>query len=96
MKKKWKNVEMGNRMSYGYLAPGCRFILKCVPKRLQELCVQMSWPSDVDLQQAVKHCFLIDLELGREFLIIVHLKRQTHLHLCASPTAHTPDRADVF
>lgn len=56
----------------------------------------MSWPIDGDLQQAVKYCFLVDLELGREFLVIIHLKGHTHVRLCACCTAHTPDGGDVL
>lgn len=86
---------MGDRLRQGYLSAGCRFILKRVPQPLQELCIQMSWPIDGDLQQVFKYWFLVDLELGRECLIIVHLKGHIHVCLCACPTAHPPDGSDV-
>lgn len=89
-------TEHGDRLGYGYLSLGCRFILKGVPQRLQELCIQMSWPIDSDLQQPVEYCFLVDLERGREFLVIVHLKGHAHLRLCTCPTAHAPDGGDVL
>ena len=87
---------MGAREWLGYLSLGCRHILKRVPHGLQELHVQVSRPIDGDLQEAVKYGLLVDLELGRDILVAVHLKGHAHLHLCTCPAADTPDGRDVL
>lgn len=62
---------MGVRKGLGY--PVLDGILKRVPHGLQELRIQVSRPVDGDLQEAVKYCLLVDLELGRGILATVHL-----------------------
>lgn len=89
-------MEMGARKGLGYLSLGCGHILKRVPHGLQELRIQVSRPVDGDLQEAVKYCLLVDLELGRGILATVHLKGHAHLHLCTCPAADTPDGGDVL
>lgn len=90
-----KNCRSTCELTPSYLSSGSRLILKSVPQRAQQVCVEAGWASHGHTLQAAQYVVAVDLKLGGVFFhSVCHLKSDAHLSLCAYLAAHPIEGAD--
>lgn len=90
-----KNCRSTCELTPSYLPSGSRLILKGVPQRAQQVCVEAGWPVHCHTLQAAQYVVAVDLKLGGvSFHSVCHLKSDAHLSLGAYLAAHPVEGAD--